>query len=157
MNICKDSGKNPMLQEVFFNAANLEVIANMMGLADLYMPQVASRNKQLGEIEVLLKSIPVPNPQVEEATQKIEQMKMAGVDPQELAAAEQQVAAMPPEISSLPIDEKTDDNDTEAATCWQYINGQEGRRAKRSNPDGFKNVCLHYDEHAQAVQAKAAH
>jgi len=156
MNIFNDIGKNPMLQEVFFNAANLEFLQNMMGLSDLYIPQVASRNKQLGEIEVLLKSIPVPNPQVEEATQKIEQMKMAGVDPQELAAAEQQVAAMPPEISSLPIDEKTDDNDTEAATCWQYLNSVEGRRAKRSNPEGFKNVALHYEMHVQAVQAKAA-
>ncbi len=156
MNIFNDIGKNPMLQEVFFNAANLEFLQNMMGLSDLYIPQVASRNKQLGEIEILLKSTPVPNPQVEEATQKIEQMKIAGVDPQELAAAEQQVAAMPQEVCSMPIDEKHDDNDTEAATCWQYINGQEGRRAKRSNPDGFKNVCFHYDEHAQAVQAKAA-
>jgi len=89
MNIFNDIGKNPMLQEVFFNAANLEFLQNMMGLSDLYIPQVASRNKQLGEIEILLKSTPVPNPQVEEATQKIEQMKIAGVDPQELAAAEQ--------------------------------------------------------------------
>lgn len=156
MNIFNDSAKNPMLQEVLFNAANLEFLQNMMGLSDLYIPQVASRNKQLGEIEVMLKSVAVPNPQVQEAMQKIEQMKMQGVDPQELVAAEQQVAAMPQEVCSMPIDEKHDDNDTEAATCWQYINGQEGRRAKRSNPEGFKNICLHYDEHAQAVQAKAA-
>lgn len=156
MQIFNDVQKNPMLQEVFFNAANLEFLQNMMGLSDFYIPQVASRNKQLGEIEVMLKTIPVPNPQVETAKQKIEMMKQAGVDPQELAAVEQQVAAMPQEICSMPIDAQTDDNDTEAATCWQYINQEEGRRAKRADPDAFKNVVLHYQEHVAAIQAKAA-
>ncbi len=156
MQIFNDTAKNPMLQEVLFNAANLEFLQAMMGLSELYIPQVASRNKQLGEIEVLLKSTPVPNPQIEEANAKIAMMKQQGVDPQILEAAEEQVKALPPEICSMPIDAKHDDNDTEAATCWQYINSDEGRRAKRANKQGFDNVCLHYDAHVQAVQEKAA-
>jgi len=156
MQIFNDVGKNPQLAEVIYNAANLEFMQRLVGLTDLYIPQVASRNKQLGEIEILLKSVPIPNPKFEEATQKIEAMKTLGVDPQELAQVEQQVAAMPQQLCSVPIDEKHDDNDTEAATCWQYINGDEGRKAKRSNKEGFDNVCLHYDAHIEAVQAKAS-
>ena len=156
MQIFNDASKNPQLLEVFFNASNLEVLQNMFGMSDFYIPQVASRNKQLGEIEVMLKTTPVPNPQVEMLTQKVEQMKAAGVDPAELQQAEQQIQAMPQETTSLPIDAQREDNDTEALTCWQFINSDEGRRAKRSNPDGFENVCLHYDAHVAAAQAKAA-
>jgi hypothetical protein len=63
---------------------------------------------------------------------------------------------MPQQVSSMEIDAQREDNDTEALTCWQYINGQEGRRDKRTNKDGFENVCLHYDAHVAAAQAKAA-
>jgi hypothetical protein len=156
MTVFNDAAKNPQLLEVFFNAANLELLQNMFGMADFYIPQVAARNKQLGEIEVLLKSTPVPNPQVELLKQKIAQMKEAGVDPQELAAAEQQVEAMPQQVSSIEIDAKREDNDTEALTCWQYINSPEGRGDKQKNKDGFDNVCLHYDAHVAAAEAKAA-
>lgn len=156
MTLFQDASKTPQLLEVFFNPANLEFMQNMFALSDLYIPQVASRNKQLGEIEVLLKSLPAPNPQVEMLTQKVQQMKDAGVDPAELQAAEQQIQAMPQEVTSMQIDPKRDDNDTEALTCWQYINSDEGRRAKRNNPEGFENVCLHYDAHVEAAQAKAA-
>jgi hypothetical protein len=157
MQIFNDIGKNPQLAEVVYNAANLEFMQQLVGLTDLYIPQVASRNKQLGEIEMMLKpgNGPVPNPQIPELEQKVAAMKAQGVDPQELAQAEQEIQSLP-DVCSMPIDAAHDDNDTEAATCWQYINSPEGRKDKHSNPEGFKNVCLHYDEHIAAAQEKAA-
>lgn len=160
MAVFQDAQKNPQLAQLLFNAANLEFLQRMVGLTELYIPQVASYNKQNGEIEVMLKYDPIPNPQVAELKEKMAAIAQAGAaDPQlqqELAALQQQIAAMPPVICSMPIDEKHDDNDTEAATCWKWINGEEGRKMKRSNPGRFQNVCLHYDEHAAASQAKAA-
>jgi len=40
---------------VFFNAANLVFLKRMVALDELYIPQVASFEKQLGEIEIMLK------------------------------------------------------------------------------------------------------
>ena len=157
MALFNETAKNPQLLEVFFNPANLEFMQQMVGLTDFYIPQVASRNKQLGEIELLLKSVPVPNPQVEELEKKLQMIEATpGVDPAELEAVKAQIAAMPQQVSSIEIDPKRDDNDTEAATCWQYINGPEGRRDKVAMPEQFENVCLHYDAHVAAAQAKAA-
>ena len=161
MQVFDNLGKNPQLAEVFFNAANLEFLQNMLGLTELVIPQVIARNKQLGEIEVLLKSTPVPNPVVEqaqEAQRKLQAMAAQGVDPEQLASAAaqiQQALAQPPEVSSIPVTPE-DDSDTEAATCWLYINGQDGRRDKRTNPEGFKNVVLHFNEHEAQAKAKAA-
>lgn len=155
MGVFDNLGKNPQLAEVFFNAANLEFLQNMLGLSDLVIPQVISRNKQLAEIELMLKTTPVPNPQVEMLREKLTQMEAMGVDPAELAQAKQELEAMPQEVCSIPI-ESTDDNATEAATCWIWINGDEGRKAKKANKEGFDNVVLHFHDHDNAAKQAAA-
>jgi hypothetical protein len=156
MQIFDASAKNPQLAEVMFNAANLEYMQAMTSQRDVYIPQVASHNKQLGEIQIMLGTQPIPNPAVMEAQAKITQIKAMAVDPAVLQQAEAEVAAMPQEICSLAIDAKRDDNVTEAATCWQFLNSDDGRREKRSNPKGWENVALHFDAHVEAAQAKAA-
>jgi hypothetical protein len=159
MGVFNDSAKNPALQEVLYNAANLEFLQSMIALTDLYIPQVASRNKQLGELEMLLKTGPVPNPKLDEARQAIEGMKAQGVDPQHLMQAEAELEQMTqsmPEVSSVPIDADVDDSETEAATLWQYLNSPEGRKDKRTNQNGFMNARLHFMEHVAVVKQKAA-
>lgn len=149
--------KNPQLGEILFNPANLELCRNMTAMGDFVIPQVLAYRKQLGEIEAMLKgSGPVPNPAVQELQQKVLAVHAAGVDPTELQPAAQQIGAMPPEICALPIDPKRDDNATEAMTCWLWINGEEGRKAKRAKPKQFEDICLHYDAHVDAAAAKAA-
>jgi hypothetical protein len=156
MAVFNDSAKNPQLQEVMYNAANIEYLQSVIGIKELYIEQVAARNKQLGEIEVLLKAAPVPNPLIAELTEKLALLEKQGVDPAVIAQAQQQMAALPPLVSSVPIDAKLDDNFTESRTCWQYLNGEEGRKAKRANKNGFENVRLHFLEHDEAVAQKAA-
>jgi hypothetical protein len=160
MALFNDSAKNPQIAEVLFNPANLELVQNMVGLSELVIPQVISYRKQLGELEVLSKSPPAPNPQVEMLKQKIQTMaqaiQAAGGDPSQLDGAIQELQSMPQEVTSLPIDSKREDNATEAKTCWLWINGEPGRRMKRSNPDFFENVCLHFDAHTAAAAQEAA-
>lgn len=156
MQFMEESSKNPVLGEALYNPANIEFLQSMVALTDLYIPQVASFTKQLGELEMLLEQSPVPNPQFEQAKQKIEQLRQTGIDPTMLQQAEQELQNIPSEVSSWPIDAQTEDNDTEAFGCWKYLNSPEGRKAKRTKPDGFKNVRLHYLEHVQAAQEKSA-
>lgn len=156
MQVFNDSSKSPELQEVLYNGANLEFMQDMIGARDLYIPQVLAHKKQLGEIEVLSKSKPVPSPQYEAAVAAMTKFHEAGVDPAELQQAEQQLADLPKEMTSLPIDAQVDDNDTEMATCWMWLNGEEGRKMKRIKKDSYENVRLHFLDHQAASQAKAA-
>jgi hypothetical protein len=164
MGLLDGSAKNPALQEVFFNAANLVFLKRMVALDELYIPQVASFEKQLGEIEIMLRpgpdgasSGPVPNPQLVEAEQKIEKMKQLGADPTKMALAEQQIAQAPDqEETSIEVDEEVEDHDTEAMACWQYLNSPEGRKAKHDNPRGYTDVRLHFIAHVTAAKQKAA-
>jgi hypothetical protein len=156
MSFMEQSVKNPMLGEVLYNASNLRFLQNMLALSDLYIPQVASSDKQLGELEILLKNKPVPNPVFLKAKSAIEQLKAHNVDPGAFAQAEQELADMPQEVTSIEVDMEVEDHETEAATCWQYMTSPDGRKAKRTNADGYKNVRLHFMAHVKAGQEKAA-
>ena len=157
MGLLDGSAKNPALQEVFFNAANLVFLKRMVALDELYIPQVASFEKQLGEIEIMLKTGAVPNPQLVEAEQKIAAMKLRGVDPAQTQQAEAEIAAAPnQEETSIPVDLEVEDHDTEAMACWQYLNSPEGRKAKHDNPNGYQDVRLHFIAHVDAAKQKAA-
>lgn len=162
MQIFTETAKNPQMAEALFNAANLEFLQQMTGLRELYMPEVAARNKQLGEIEMMTApdAKPTPNPQFVQAQQAIQTMAQEisarGGDPNALAQAQQELANIPPLLTSIPVDGPVDDNDTEALTCWQWLNDPEGRKSKHTNPDGYQNVRLHYLDHVQAAQDKKA-
>jgi len=157
MGLLDGSAKNPALQEVFFNPANLVFLKRMVALDDLYIPQAASYEKQLGEIEILLKTSPPPNPEVVELEQKIQAIKdNPGVDPAMLQQAEAELAALPKQlVSSIPISDY-EDHATEAFCCWQYMNSPDGRKEKKLHPDEFHNVELHFEEHEKAAADKAA-
>src|SRR5262249_10186947 len=131
----------------------LEFLQSMVALTDLYIPQVASYNKQNGEIELLLKSAPVPNAKFQQAEQGIGRFAQAGVPPMALAQAKDQLSKIPPAESSVPID-PFDDDATEAFTCWKWMTSPEGRKTKRLNPLGFQNVLLHWQEHNTALAQK---
>jgi hypothetical protein len=156
LEVMDGAAKNPQLLEELYNPANLEFLASVTALTDMYLPKVASRNKQLGEFEIILNSQPVPNPTVVKGKAIIEKIKTMGVDPQILQQAEQQLAKMPQEQTSYPIDVEYDDHDTEFLTCWQKVNSPEGRKMKRTNPRGFENLRLHGLAHLQAKQQKDA-
>lgn len=145
--------KNPQFGEIFFNAANLEFMQQMWGISDFYIPKVLARNKQLGEYEILINSVPVPKPEALPLIQKVKQMEEQGVDPAELMAVRQQIEEM--EESSIQPDPR-DDHETEAETCWQKMMEPDGRRLKKSKPDGWRNLALHYDAHVEMAAQKAA-
>jgi len=156
----QDSAKNPMLGEVLYNPANLVFLKSMVALPELYIPQVLAWEKQLGELELLTKQKPIPNPQIAEAQAMLEKLKkMPNVDQTQLLAVQQeidQMAKTKPLVSSVTVDGQVEDNETEAMCCWKFMMEREGRKLKRVNPEAFENVRLHFMDHQEAGQQKAA-
>lgn len=156
MQVFDSAAKNPQLGEVFFNGANLDFLKKMSGLKDIYIPQAVAHNKQLGEIDIMVKGKMLPNPVKAQATEQLQKFIASGVDPTQLAQAQEQIKALPDEICSVPIDKEVDDHVTEMGTCWQWLNSEEGRKTKKLHPLGFANIRQHYLDHEAAAQAKAA-
>jgi hypothetical protein len=154
-----DAVKNQQLGELLFNAENLEFFQNMSGMRELKIKQVTSRNKQLGEIELLAAGEPIPNEQYVLATEQLHKIQGLGVDPLQLQQAMQQLAKMPQEKASISPDPEAEEvvgMEIEADTCWWWLNEPVGREAKKNNPRGYENVRLHYIETKQALNDKVS-
>lgn len=144
--------KNEEMQVVLYNPANLTVIQEIKGLTDLYIPQVAAYEKQLGEFELLLAGAPLDNPQIAQATETADGMIAKGVDPAQFEQAHIEAQQLPPKVSSVPV-RPWNDHDSEAFACLKWLNSPEGRKAAKNNPEGHANVELHMAEH-EAEKAK---
>jgi hypothetical protein len=147
--------KSPVILEVLYNPSNLEFVQEMKGLTDLYIPQVAAYNKQLGELEILTEVLaePVPNPVVQQATETATSAIAKGVDPAEFDQAQEELKALPQEVSTVPV-EPWEDHDSEIFCCLKFLMSPDGRKLKKNNRPAFDNVVLHMNEHEQAKSAK---
>jgi hypothetical protein len=149
---------NPMFLQIVDDPGNLELVKNTIGVSSLIIPQLASRDKQLGEIEILLKGQPLPNPKLDEAMQKVTEMGPPPPTPegQQMAQQMQQtIAQISPETSSVPVN-SWDDHDIESMTCLGKMRSPEGRAMQNGTQEeqmGFQNLVLHYNEH-EALRQK---
>lgn len=155
-----DAATNPYVAQLMDTPDNLEIIKNASGLEDLIMPALEARDKQLGENVLLLKSGPTPNPQIMQAKLMLAELAQQGpaAAPQ-MQALMQQVQALPPQVSSVEIDEECDDHATEAATALRVLNSPRGRSLKHGDEDeqaAFQNLRLHYLEHKAALAKQQA-
>lgn len=147
---------NPAILEDFNSPENYKLLKRATGLTDFVIPKEVAYEKQLGEIEDMKKSGPLPNPAFQEAQQAAMTAAVTG-DPN--AAAQSQQPPPPEQISSVPIDPEVDDNETHAATCLSWLNGPTGRAFKAGTPDqqeAYANIRLHFIEHKQAATQQAS-
>lgn len=118
----------PEVAAMMNEPANMRNIHNVMGLDDFSIPGEDSANKQLREIQDLLKAQPIQN------------MVPGPIGPQ-------------PQISStVPVDQLLDRHADEFAECQRWANSSAGIQAKRQNPAGFANVRAHAAEHQKSMQ-----
>jgi len=149
---------NPMFLQIVDDPGNLELVKNTIGVSSLIIPQLASRDKQLGEIEILLKGQPLPNPKLDEAMQKVAEMGPPPPTPEGQQVAQQMqqaIAQIPPDTSSVPVN-PWDDHDIESMTCLGKMRSPEGRAMQNGTQEeqmGFQNLVLHYNEH-EALRQK---
>jgi hypothetical protein len=163
MNLLEKAATNPLIAEILKIPRNQMLAKDKIGVNEISIPGAQATRKQLGEIIILLETGPMPNPKIEQLQQQMQQMvgqgMASGTPPtpeqvMQLQQLEQQLENLPPMVSTVPIG-KLDDNENEAAEIKTWASTPEGIRAAATNPQGFSNVELHYDEHVAAAQAAA--
>lgn len=155
---------NPEATEAYgvFEPENMELQREYLGVADWVIPSANSNDKQLAEIELLLRTRPTPKPhdiQKFAADQAIEEHVKAQ------AAAALPGAPVPPPAepdpnvlyeSSIQVDLDWDFHEFEYKCIKDYLSSPEGLEEARTNKWGILNVKLHGQEHKQAMEMQAA-
>lgn len=121
--------QNEDIAAVIRHPENAGLIANIVGVPELFIPGNDSRDKQLYEISKLIQTEPM-------------EMPPSPVNPTGMQ-------------SSVPIDPELDDNKVEGETCRAWLTSPVGQDAKENNPAGYANVLAHMKEHQQAEQMQA--
>jgi hypothetical protein len=138
----------PEGQKITFHPDNLKLIKQYSGLKDLVIPGAEARDKQLREIEQMLRESPVPDQNSPDFPTFIQQAQIAitsGQQPPE-----------PPMTSSVPIG-KYDYNQDELDKCIEWLSSPAAyEEIQKGNQAGVQNVQLHADLHADAIAKLAA-
>lgn len=166
----KASEANPVITPVITDPRNLAAMKKFMPKG-VVIPNADAVEKQNGENDVLLKSVPIDNPKylqlqmlVQQGKQEMEVAAASGqpVDPEQaqtLEQGQQMLQQTPPQISSVPV-RPTDNHAVEALVVLGMINGAEGRRlASSRDPKDqaiFENLNLHYQQHVEEAKKNAA-
>ncbi len=158
-----EAAQSPIMQG-FLTATplNMRTAVDMAGLNDLDAPEAEAWDKQMGEIEILLKQEPVPNVQKQQAIQQAEQMAQSIAFAhqqgfaipdgalQQAQQAQQQAMSMPDFLPSIQPDAKVDYHQWEAQACKNWLNSPRGREKKYGSQQeqaGYMNVRLHMLAH----------
>lgn len=154
---------NPAILEIVNAPENYDFVKRSTGLTELVIPKGLSYEKQLGELEELKKSGPLPNPEIAQVNQQIAQLTQAAQSGDtnaiaQLQNAQNQITQLPPTVTSVPIDEEIDDHATEAETCLNFLRGPIGRAMKNGmdqQQQAYANIKMHFQAHAAAAQKVA--
>lgn len=148
------AAQSPVGAAMFEEPDNWEVINELMGLPELVLPQAQARDKQMAEIEELLKEAPIPpDPMAVEEWQ----IQHAAAEVAAQAGAPPAPPMPPPQPkSSVPVDE-FDYHQYEFEKCKSWLSSKACRdQLKAGNQEGVMNVKLHAKEHQAFLAAAAA-
>lgn len=123
---------DPVTQTIF-STDNISLMARIIGIPELKVPGEADRNKQLHEIQELLKSEPQMDPN-------------AQVDP-----ANPQGQPIPTVMPDIDVD----NHGVHIDTVISWAVSPEGIREKVANPGGYANVIMHMIQHKNMAMAMA--
>jgi uncharacterized phosphatase len=157
----------PIAMALASEIRNIKGFLEAYGLTHLKSSKVDAYEKQFGELEVLLKTAPVPNPQRVMMEEQLEQVKaQAGkqlafdrvaLTPEQeaqMSGMEQAMKSLPPLVSSVEIKD-TDDHAAEAECLLNFINEAAGRKLANGTEEeqqAFQNINLHLKEHQALVK-----
>ena len=113
--------QNEDLMSVVRHPENAGVIAQIIGVPNLYIPGDDDRNKQLYEIGQMIVAEPIDVPPTPE-------------NPTGL-------------FSTVPVTPELDNHTVEAEVCKAWLKSEVGLDAKENNPPGYANVLAHLKEH----------
>jgi hypothetical protein len=153
------ASSDPLIQQALSDPANIGFIKGMLGLADLVVPGEDSRNKQLREIDTLLKSGPIAMKDEAGVVRTVGARHAVPLHPEDRGGSETEAsagsaAATPSEtafLPSVPIDLLFDNHGVELEECRRWANSDAGQVARAENPAGFANVHAHAEAHLRAM------
>ena len=145
-------GPTPIGLQLMQVPKNLKIYLDTHGLSEIVIPEALSYDKQMFEIEQLLKTDPVPPDPQQQETAMIDHAAAAV----KLHNSGQPEAAIPPPpvlppTSTVPVQEY-DFHQWEAAACQDWLNSSECRRElAQGNQAGVQNVVLHWKAHMAQI------
>jgi hypothetical protein len=168
MQLVDKSAANPALAQWIFSPSNLAETASALRMKNYKVAGASSVTKQQAEFEILLRSGPMPNPQLVQMQAGVEKITSGMKDaaargeqvPPEAVAMVAQVTqsmqALPPQVSTIPVVQDESENHlVEMTTCFDWLNSVEGQKLRFGNSkqqEGFANVHLHWQEHGLALK-----
>jgi hypothetical protein len=147
MQLLQEGNTDPTMKAILANPENQNLAKRLIGLQELTIPDAASWDKQMVEINFMLQEPPSP-PQEQPPVQVPNPLQ-----PQTIETI--QPPPTPPK-STVLIDPDYDNHVAEFLTVTIWINSKKGQTAKVKNQAGFMNVRLHGLEHkAEIMKAMA--
>jgi hypothetical protein len=147
MQLLQEGNTDPTMKAILANPENQNLAKRLIGLQELTIPDAASWDKQMVEINFMLEEPPSP---------PREQPPVQVPNPLQPQTIETIQPPPTPPKSTVPIDPDYDNHVAEFLTVTIWINSKKGQTAKVKNPVGFMNVRLHGLEHkAEIMKAMA--
>lgn len=137
---------NPFAIQLTQDPENQREIMDAIGLTGFTQPQAKAAEQQLREIDFMLRTGPIPNAAAVMAYEASVMQANATGQPDPPPPSQDEMLS-----SSVQIDEQCDNHQASMQTCWDWMYSKDGQDAKEKNPDGYKNVRLHYLEHKAAA------
>ncbi len=116
--------QTPAFLEMLQAPENIPILRDAIGLNDFYIPGEDDRSKQNDEIQQLLMSEPIENPNYNMA------------DPNSMEI-----------LPSVEVDPIYDKHNIQFEIVRQWVTSEAGRLAKVENEAGYQNVLLHGQQH----------
>ena len=168
--LLSQSGSVALYQQIMMDPRNLSVFSSFPSLSKLNIPNADQVEEQQGEFELLMRSGPVPNPQLAQIEQQIQviagQLQQGQTHPeaqtpqgmqamQQLAEQAQQLGQqaqqMPPLVSTVPVAQTNKENHAiHAAITLGMLTSPTGRKLKNGTDEQkqiYQNLELHWSEH----------
>jgi hypothetical protein len=141
------ASSDPLIQQALADPSNIGFVKGVLGLSDLVVPGEDSRNKQLREIDLLLRSGPIV---MHHAGHGSADIPPAGVG-QGAEDKNRRQDAGATVVPTVPVDLLFDNHAVELEECRRWANSDAGQVARIENPAGFANVKAHAEAHLRAV------
>lgn len=117
---------NPSIIQMLMQPENLPILREAIGLDNFYVPGADDVDKQWAEIQQLINSTPLPNP---------DEMSMM----------------LQPTIPSVEIDVLFDTHPIHFEICRKWAVSEIGQFYKYNHPEEYQNVLLHAKQHLDAM------
>jgi hypothetical protein len=176
--LLSQSGNVALYQQIMMDPRNLSVFSKFPSLMKLNIPNADQVEAQQGEFEILMRSGPVPNPQIAQMTQQLQaitqHIQQGQTDPeaqtpegqqamqqlqqqaQQLQQQLQQIQQSAPLASTVPVAEDNSENHAiHAAITLGMLTSPTGRKLKNGTPDQqqtWQNIKLHWSSHMDMLK-----